>query len=124
MRCFGRSQKTWKSKELRKEVKATVISMEYLGGGDLFDYLKFGGAFEEDVSLFLFKQLAEGVHYIHSKGISHLDLKLDNIFVVSTDDLKSQEQDGLLKIGDFGLSAYTTWPFSEDITYKVGTVGF
>ena len=54
------------SQELQKEVKATVISMEYLGGGDLFDYVKFGGAFEEDVSRFLFKELAEGLHFIHS----------------------------------------------------------
>jgi len=89
--------------------------MEYLDGGDLFDQIKFGGAFTEDVSRLLFLQLVDGVEYIHNKGISHLDLKLDNIFVACTDDLNSSQS--LIKIGDFGLSAFTSWPFKEAIDY-------
>ena len=105
VRCLGRSERTWMSEELGKEVKATVFKMEFLDGGDLFDQVKFGGAFSENASRLLFKQLMEGVHHIHQKGISHLDLKLDNIFVNCTDDLTSSQ--GLLKIGDFGLSVFT-----------------
>ncbi len=39
-------------------------------------------------------QLVSAVIYIHSQGIVHLDLKLENIF----------ELNGLIKLGDFGLS--------------------
>ncbi|CAB1110614.1 unnamed protein product [Ectocarpus sp. CCAP 1310/34] len=46
-------------------------------------------------ALHLFRQLAEGVSHVHSKGIIHRDLKPENIFV---------GEDGCLKIGDFGLS--------------------
>jgi len=41
-------------------------------------------------------QLCEAVSFIHSKGITHCDLKLENIFLTDPDDT--------LKIGDFGLS--------------------
>lgn len=122
VRCFGKSKVTCFSEELNRWVDATAILMEYLGGGDLFDLLKFGGAFSEDQARLIFLQILDGVQHIHSKGISHLDLKLDNIFVASTDDLKGS--DGLIKIGDFGLSAVTKCPNSDTINYKVGSDGF
>ena len=87
VRCMGRSETTWTCPDLdKKKVKATVLFMEYVRGGELYDYVNYGGAFKEDVGRFLFKQIAEGVRYIHSQGISHLDLKLDNIFVGSAHD--------------------------------------
>jgi serine/threonine protein kinase len=43
----------------------------------------------------IFSQLVKGVGYLHSKGIVHLDLKLDNILI----DLSN-----VVKIVDFGFS--------------------
>lgn len=43
----------------------------------------------------LFRQLIEGMDYLHSNGISHLDIKLDNLVL---------SDDGLLKIIDFDAS--------------------
>jgi serine/threonine protein kinase len=43
-----------------------------------------------------FAQLCEAVSFIHTRGITHCDLKLENIFLTDPDDT--------LKIGDFGLS--------------------
>ena len=43
----------------------------------------------------LFKQLICGLHYCHSKGILHRDIKLDNILLSAN---------GEVKICDFGVS--------------------
>ncbi|KAJ2485793.1 serine/threonine protein kinase, partial [Coemansia sp. RSA 2050] len=52
------------------------------------------GMAEADVSGY-FKQLVEGISYLHSVGIAHRDLKLDNVCVT---------EHGVLKIVDFGCA--------------------
>lgn len=124
VRCFERSE-LWLSEDFAptgKEVKATALFMEYASGGELYDYVKHGGAFKEDAARLLVRQILHGVQHIHSHGIAHLDLKLDNIFVSSAAD--SANSSSLIKIGDLGLAAFTSWPFKEVITHFVGTKGY
>ena len=45
------------------------------------------------------KQIFEGIHYLHSRGVIHRDIKLDNIL------LHGDKENGDIKIADFGLSA-------------------
>ena len=45
------------------------------------------------------KQIFQGVHYLHSRGVVHRDLKLENIL------LSMDSSDADIKIADFGLSA-------------------
>ncbi|KAK4194092.1 kinase-like domain-containing protein [Triangularia verruculosa] len=72
--------------------------MEFCSEGDLYGLVKEGylkGEDKEKDRLCLFKQLARGVHYLHSNGIAHRDIKLENLLITS---------DSALKIADFGVS--------------------
>ena len=102
--CFGLGENKWKFWDF-EQVKTPLILQEYLSGGNLTKYLKFG-AFEEDVALFIFKQLFEGIYRIHKSGVFHLDMKPDNILVDGALDVstKNSRPEGWFKIGDFGLS--------------------
>ena len=45
------------------------------------------------------KQILEGIAYVHNLGISHRDLKPDNILIMQDDPI-------LVKITDFGLAKF------------------
>ncbi len=67
---------------------------------DLFDWLsarKFQTSTETKMSFF--KSLAEGLDYLHTMGIIHRDLKLENIMITDID-----SEIPTIKIADFGLS--------------------
>ncbi|CAM9990745.1 unnamed protein product, partial [Heterosigma akashiwo] len=48
-------------------------------------------------ALACFRQIAEGLTYVHGCGLIHRDLKPSNCFLL---------KDGTVKIGDFGLSRH------------------
>lgn len=68
--------------------------MEYCAQGEIFTLVQKRYLSLED-NLCLFKQLIRGVAYLHSHGIAHRDLKLENLLMTD---------DGHLKITDFGVS--------------------
>lgn len=72
--------------------------MEYVKGGELFTKITDHGRFREDLSRKYFQQLISALNYCHSRGIYHRDLKPENILI---------DENGDLKISDFGLSATT-----------------
>jgi serine/threonine protein kinase len=69
--------------------------MEYCPNGDLFAFIQGGGLDDRAEVDCCFKQLVEGVRYLHSSGIAHRDLKPENLLI----DAKGQ-----VKITDFGVS--------------------
>lgn len=67
--------------------------MELAPYGDFFDLVMSQRIlFDEKLARTYFHQLIAGLEYLHSTGIAHLDLKLDNLLV---------GEDFNLKIGDF-----------------------
>lgn len=71
--------------------------MDFVSGGDLMDFVAAHGAVGEDAGREITRQILEAVKYIHSMGISHRDLKPDNILI-------EQDDPVLVKLTDFGLA--------------------
>ena len=74
--------------------KHYLFVLELCAGGDLLTYVRKRRKLNENVAKYLFKQIVEGIGYIHSKNIIHRDIKLDNILL---------DNKGHVKIGDFGV---------------------
>ena len=72
------------------------IVMEYVCG-DLLGFIRKRAKLSESVSKIIFKQLIEGLKYIHKKHFVHRDIKLDNILIDLTN---------TIKICDFGVSKH------------------
>ncbi|CZS91585.1 related to serine/threonine-protein kinase hal4 [Rhynchosporium graminicola] len=72
--------------------------MEFCEQGDLFGLVSQKYLSREDHlvdRLCLFKQLIQGLNYLHTHGIAHRDVKLENLLLT---------KDSKLKITDFGVS--------------------
>lgn len=67
--------------EVLKSGKYIGIVLEYASGGELFDYILQHKYLKENVAKKLFAQLVSGVDYMHSKGLIHRDLKLENLLL-------------------------------------------
>ena len=74
-----------------------VLIMEYISGGELYQYVKTKNGLPELEARKLFLQLTDAVEYCHNKYIIHRDLKPTNILL---SDATSQK----IKIIDFGIS--------------------
>ena len=73
------------------------LILEYVQGGELFDYLCAEGKRPTSEVLGYFQQIICAVDYCHRFNIAHRDLKLENILI---------DQDANIKIADFGMA---TW---------------
>ena len=72
------------------------IVLDLVTGGELFDKIVSVGKLAEQEALFYFSQLVDGVEYCHKLGVCHRDLKPENLLL---------DENGNLKISDFGLSS-------------------
>ncbi|GMF05460.1 unnamed protein product [Ambrosiozyma monospora] len=76
--------------------------MEFIPCGDLFTLIQSTGGLEVVECDCFFKQILNAISYLHSVGVSHNDLKVENLLLTKK---------GQLKITDFGTSAVfkTAW---------------
>lgn len=99
------------------EVLATESNIwlvtELCAGGELFDYLVERGRLPEEEARRIFGELALAVGHMHSLGIVHRDLKLENILL-----------DGELrvKLGDLGF--VREWEPGRLLDTFCGTTGY
>jgi Protein kinase domain len=93
----------------------TWVVMEYVAGGSLDQVIarnRQGMPVEEAV--FWLRGLCAGVGYLHERGIVHRDLKPGNIFI----------ENGIVKLGDYGLSKFISASRRSGQTESVGTVHY
>jgi len=75
--------------------KHLIIIMELCAGGDLLSYVRKRRRLKEPFAKNIFKQIIDGLRYIHENYVCHRDIKLDNILL---------DTKGTIKIADFGVS--------------------
>ena len=91
------------------------VVMEFVTGQSLEDVIAAnpGGVPPQEASAWM-HGIAAGVGYLHQCGIVHRDLKPGNIF----------SDQGLVKIGDYGLSKFVSCSRRSGQTESVGTVHY
>ncbi|KAJ7108476.1 kinase-like domain-containing protein [Mycena epipterygia] len=79
--------------------KELFLVLEYVEGGELFDFLVNRGRLPSAEALEYFKQIVYGLNYAHTFSIIHRDLKPENILIASL-------SPPLIKIADWGMAAF------------------
>jgi serine/threonine protein kinase len=74
------------------------LMFEYIRGQDGFDFLESYRGISERLARNLFFQLVSAVHFCHSHGIYHRDIKLENVLI---------DKNRRLTLIDFGLAVDT-----------------
>ncbi|XP_013883299.1 death-associated protein kinase 2 [Austrofundulus limnaeus] len=90
--------------ESRSEV---VLILEFVSGGELFDFIAQKENLLESEAIQFIKQILEGLRFMHSNNIAHFDLKPENIML--SDKVSPRP---IIKLIDFGL-AYHFSPGEE-----------
>lgn len=75
----------------------TYLVMEHLEGGEVFDRLQDRQRFSERETADTMRQVLWAVSYLHSLGLTHLDLKLENF-------LYERQGGEVVKLIDFGFA--------------------
>lgn len=98
--------------EICYENERILQVMEYCDF-DLFAIVMSNKMSREEINC-CFKQILSGINYLHSMGLAHRDLKLDNCVV---------DARGIVKIIDFGSAVVFSYPFSKTLIEALGIVG-
>ena len=93
LECITSGKGSIEKNNIIKKIRNYFI-FEYAQRGDLWKIIAITGGFGERCGKFIFKKILLGVQKLHSSGIYHRDLKVDNIFL---------DNDYNPKISDFGL---------------------
>jgi len=80
--------------EVIDSARHIFLIMEYVPGGELFDYIVAQGRVQDEQACRIFHHILNGVDYFHNKNIIHRDLKPENLLL---------DAETGIKIVDFGL---------------------
>jgi len=91
------------------------VVTELMENGDLFNYIALPGAFSDKVTRYFTHQIIEALKYTHAQGICHRDMKLENLMLDSSFDIK---------VIDFGFAAQINQNGNNLLTTYLGTKGY
>jgi len=88
------------------------ISMEYVSGQDLKDFIRQSGRMGVGTAILIIKQVCEGLSEAHKLGVVHRDLKPGNIMI---------DREGKVRIMDFGIARSLKEKGLTDAGVMIGT---
>ena len=94
-----------------QDADGCFMTMEFVTGRTLRKLIAENGPFAPKDCVEILLQLTEGLGYAHSKGITHRDMKPDNVIITD---------DGVVKVMDFGLALVAG---ATRLTMEGGTCG-
>lgn len=89
------------------KVMCYAVVMEYMEGGDLYEFISAKGSFTEAEAAHIIRQITEAIFHLHCLNLAHRDLKPENCLtniaakVITEDKFFS---DLIVKISDFGYA--------------------
>ncbi len=110
---LGKHDNIVEFKKVYKSKNNVYVVMEYVDGLELFEKFKQEKIlFSEEKTRYYFKKILNGLDYMHSLGICHKDLKLENIIV----------DNDKVKICDFGFSSSKHYRYEAET--KIGSMAY
>lgn len=98
-----------------KEISTILLVLEYCPGGELFDILYYTDKLDAKTARTYFRMMMAGIEACHNSGITHRDIKPQNLLL---------DKNYQLKLTDFGLSKINENPNDTMTTTYVGTRGY
>lgn len=99
------------------EKDTIYLVMEFVAGGDFFDYMLRKGRLNESGAKHVMWQMLQGIDYLHDMNIVHRDIKPENVLVSCASPLA-------IKLTDFGFANFVDPASSApgtDMKSMVGT---
>ncbi len=94
------------------------LVMEYIPGRSLRQVIRESRMMKIDDAASIMRQMLDGLHYAHGRGLVHRDLKPENVLVHEDAFTKGYASPGVVKITDFGFGQRAA-PQAGSIAYSM-----
>ena len=86
-------------------------TMEFIEGKGLDSLIKEQGRLGLNQAINIFRQICDGLQYVHAQGILHRDLKPSNIMLINP-----QDENPTVKLVDFGIAKFIDGATEHNLT--------